>query len=445
MLRLLACSTASALAATFAVAQGGPSMPIRVTGPWSVAVGPGVVHLTGRAIVLAAEVAFDVPPSPVIEVTGETFAQLPLFNPNAGPWARGAKPSKLITEECTATGCLLPESFVIRSADGATYVLDQDYTLDGFWANFGRIEGGTIPADQPVLVDYRYSPHRLDSIVANERGAARLIVGEPNVGDMLPPTPAEGEVAIANLWVPGRAEQLTEENLFPIEALPPLAVEPTAGRLLPKTLAKLRAGEEVKIVAWGDSVTCGGGVGADQSLWYQYRFQKRLQERFPRAKVTMVTAGWGGQSSGGYMAAPPGGTYDFKREVLDSKPDLVTIEFVNDAGLNEEQTQTHYATIMEHMRSVPAEVILITPHLVRPDWLGVTTLKFDDDPRPYVKGLRRFARENDVALADASALWCRLYRQGIPYVTLEANSINHPDVRGMDLFVEALMGVFPEG
>jgi lysophospholipase L1-like esterase len=426
------------------VAQGGPSMPIRVTGAWSVAIGPGAVQLQGHEVRLAAEVPLDIPHAQVIEVKGEVFAQLPVFNPQAGPWARGAKPSKLITEECTATGCLIPEGFTVRSEAGEVYALDQDYTLDGFWANFGRIEGGTIPAGQKVLVDYRYSPHRLDSIVVNQKGEARLIVGEPGVGDMLLPVPGEGEIAIANIWVPGRTEQLSEENLFPIEALPDLAIEPTAEKCLPKTLAKLRAGQDVTIVSWGDSVTCGGGVGADQSLWYQYRFQKRLQERFPKANVKLLTAGWGGQSSRGYMEAPAGGAHDFRRDVLDPKPDLVTIEFVNDAYLNEEQTQTHYTEIMGHLNGIGAEVILITPHLVRPDWLGVKTLKFDEDPRPYVKGLRRFAAEHNIALADASARWCRLYRQGIPYVTLEANSINHPDVRGMDIFVEALMGVFPK-
>ena len=419
-------------------------MPIRVTGAWSVAIGPGAVQLQGHEVRLAAEVPLDIPHAQVIEVKGEVFAQLPVFNPQAGPWARGAKPSKLITEECTATGCLIPEGFTVRSEAGEVYALDQDYTLDGFWANFGRIEGGTIPAGQKVLVDYRYSPHRLDSIVVNQKGEARLIVGEPGVGDMLLPVPGEGEIAIANIWVPGRTEQLSEENLFPIEALPDLAIEPTAEKCLHKTLAKLRAGQDVTIVSWGDSVTCGGGVGADQSLWYQYRFQKRLQERFPKANVKLLTAGWGGQSSRGYMDAPAGGTYDFRRDVLDPKPDIVTIEFVNDAYLNEEQTQTHYTEIMGHLNGIGAEVILITPHFVRPDWMGLQTLKVDEDPRPYVKGLRRFARENGVALADASARWCRLYRQGIPYVTLEANSINHPDVRGMDIFVEALMGVFPK-
>ena len=440
----LGCLALAAMPAAIAAAQGGSSMPVQVAGAWSVTIGPGAVQLGGREIKLTAPVQFDIPPAPIVEVAGESHAGLPVFNPQAGGWMKGAKLKPLITQECTATGNLIPEGVVVRPEAGDAFVLDRDYALDGFWATLGRLEGGRIAEGQTVLIDYRYSPNRLDSIVVNEQGKARLIVGEPGVGSMLPPTPAEGEVAVANLWIPGRTELLTNENLFPIEALPELQTEPTAEQLLPKTLAKLRAGEEVKIVAWGDSVTNGGGVGGDQSLWYQYRFQARLQERFPKAKVTMLTAAWGGGNSRGYMDAPPGGAHDFKRDVLDPKPDLVTIEFVNDAYLNEEQTQTHYAEIMGHLSGIPAEVILITPHFVRPDWLGVKTLKLDEDPRPYVKGLRRFGAENHVAVADASALWCRLCRQGIPYVTLEANSINHPDVRGMDLFVQALMGVFPD-
>jgi hypothetical protein len=61
-----------------------------------------------------------------------------------------------------------------------------------------------------------------------------------------------------------------------------------------------------------------------------------------------------------------------------------------------------------------------------------------------VKGLRRFAAENHLALADASAEWCRLWRQGIPYITLEANSINHPDARGHKIFADVLINLFPD-
>jgi hypothetical protein len=76
--------------------------------------------------------------------------------------------------------------------------------------------------------------------------------------------------------------------------------------------------------------------------------------------------------------------------------------------------------------------------------MGVTTLKFDQDPRPYVKYLRNFAEHNHIAVADASRSWVKLWRQGIPYITLLMNSINHPDERGHQIFAEALINLFPE-
>jgi len=428
--------------------EAAQAIPLRVSGPWSVAVGPGAVELQGRQISIAEEVSLAVPEPEVISVKGEAHPNLPVFNEQTGGWRKGARLTQLITQECTATGLLVAESVVVRPAegDGAPFVPDQDYKIDGFWATLGRVEGGAIGAEQKVLIDYDYSPSQLHSLAVDGAGAVSLVVGEPGVGSIPPPELGEGQTAVANIWVPGLTAELTEENLFPIEP-GPAAEKPEPGvaeTLLPKTLAKLRAGEDVKIVAWGDSVTAGGGVGAQVELRYQNRFAELLRERFPQANVTMLTAGWGGQNSRGYMDAPKAGQYDFVRDVLEPQPDLVTIEFVNDAYLNEEQVQTHYAQIMGHMNGIGAEVILITPHLVRPDWLGMTTLKFDDDPRPYVKGLRRFAEENNVALADASVRWCRLWRQGIPYVTLEANSINHPDARGHEIFAQALIGLFPE-
>jgi lysophospholipase L1-like esterase len=424
------------------------AMPVRVSGPWEVAIGPGSVELQGRQITIGEEAVLQIPQPQTVSLKGELHPKLPVFDEQTGGWRKGARLKQLVTQECTATGLLVPESVVVRPAegDGEPFALDADYKMDGFWATLGRVEGGAIGPDQPVLIDYDYSPSQLHSIAADGENRLRLALGEPGMGSMLPPELEDGQVAIGNVWVPGRTEALTEENLFPIEPQPPVErpEQSIAERLLPKTLAKLRAGEDVKIVAWGDSVTAGGGVGAQVELRYQNRFAELLRERFPQANITMLTAGWGGQNSRGYMDAPRGGQYDFVRDVLEPKPDLVTIEFVNDAYLNEEQVQTHYAEIMGHLNGIGAEVILITPHLVRPDWMRMNTLKFDEDPRPYVKGLRRFAQENDIALADASIQWCRLWRQGIPYVTLEGNSINHPDARGHEIFARALIDLFPE-
>ncbi len=75
--------------------------------------------------------------------------------------------------------------------------------------------------------------------------------------------------------------------------------------------------------------------------------------------------------------------------------------------------------------------------------MGLTREReIDQDPRPYVQGLREFATKHDVALADASLRWGRLWRQGIPYSSLLVNSINHPNADGMKLFADALMALF---
>ena len=76
--------------------------------------------------------------------------------------------------------------------------------------------------------------------------------------------------------------------------------------------------------------------------------------------------------------------------------------------------------------------------------MGLTRERdIDNDPRPYVAGLRDFADKHPVALADASRRYGRLWRLGIPYSSLMLNSINHPDERGMKIFADSLMALFP--
>jgi lysophospholipase L1-like esterase len=420
-------------------------MPVQLTGDWQVTVGPGTVHLGGRDIAVAEPVAIAIAPPDKVVVTGEAHTDLPVFNPK-GNWRKGVYLSGVKAQECSTTELILEDSVVVKRDSGQVLARGKDYELDPFWGSIGRVEGGALEAGQKVLVDYAYVPERVDSIMALPDNTLKLVPGTPGVGAILPPAIPEGAVAIANLWHHGPAAKLDDSNLYPIDpgAFAPLAMTPVAERLLPRTLAKLRAGENVKIVAWGDSVTNGGGVGNRTELWYQNVFAKALGERFPQAKIELITAAWGGRSSAAYMDAPRGGDKDFIRDVLEPKPDLITVEFVNDAELSGDALRTHYTKIMGLLRGCEAEVILIAPHLVRPDWMNMPTAKFDEDPRPYVRDLKQFAADNNIALADASSLWTRLWRQGIPYMTMEANSINHPDARGQRLFSDALMALFPD-
>lgn len=431
----------SSLCAAEALVAPPQSMPVRIAGPWKIAVGPGRE--------LAAEAVFDVSPPERIAVRGEKFDSLPEFNEKAGGWMKGARPAKIITQECTATGALVPESLRVRPASdekATPFVLDKDYRVDPLWGTFGRVPGGAIAENTPISVDYDYFPERLDCIALDASGHARLVSGTPAMGSVLPPTLESGETALVYLFIRSGVTRLDNESIFPVQLSASAAPAPAgvAEKSLPKTLAKLRAGEKVVIVAFGDSVTCGGGVDRHPELFYQNRFAEALRKRFPRAKIEMRTAGWGGASSKRYMDAPRGGDYDYIRDVLDPHPDLVTIEFVNDAYLDEAGVAEHYGKILADLRGVGAEVIFITPHLVRPDWLKSDTLKVDTDPRAYVRGLIQLGARESIAVADASKEWCALWRQGLPYVTLLANSINHPDERGHAIFVKALIELFPE-
>jgi len=74
--------------------------------------------------------------------------------------------------------------------------------------------------------------------------------------------------------------------------------------------------------------------------------------------------------------------------------------------------------------------------------MGKTSARIEEDPRPYVAGVRAFAKKHDVALADASLRYCHLVKEGVPFITLMVNSLNHPDDRGHEMFALSLMELF---
>jgi lysophospholipase L1-like esterase len=287
---------------------------------------------------------------------------------------------------------------------------------------------------------------RLDSIIRRANGRLELRSGDPKAAAPVPPAVRPGETRLANIWLPGMPTNLSAKLLFPILEYsypePSRTVPSVAESLLPRTMTKLRSGERLRILAWGDSVTDGGYLPR-RDRW-QEQFVSRLQERFPMAQLELVTEAWGGRNTQSYTNEPPGSLHNYREKVLGARPDLVISEFVNDAGLSPRQVQERYGLFLADFKALNAEWILLTPHYVRPDWMGLDRERnVDEDPRPYVAGLRQFASSNRVALADASLRYGRLWRQGLPYTTVMLNSINHPDRRGMKLFADALMELFP--
>ena len=388
---------------------------------------------------------------PLVTVTAERHAALPFFNPTAGGWVKGAQLRGMQAQETTTPYLLDPDSFILRAGlepDANVFQRGKDYEIDLAWGTFGRVTNGVIKPDQAVFASYRHALARLDAVVLTRAGKIVLRQGEARAAAPGPPKIGAGERHLGNIWLPGRMTKLGPEHLFPIlESAYPEPPKPTpssAEQLLSKTMKKLQSGERLRLLAWGDSVTVGTYVPDWEHNRWQEQFVARLRERFPKADIELLPEAWGGRNTSSYLDEPPGSPHNYREKVLGAKPDLIVSEFVNDAGMNPQQVEERYGKLLADFQGIGAEWIILTPHYVRPDWMGLTRERdIDDDPRPYVTGLRQFAAKHSVALADASRRYGRLWRQGIPYNTLMLNSINHPDARGMRIFADALMELFP--
>jgi lysophospholipase L1-like esterase len=425
------------------------SVDVTLTGDWQVQVSIGRDDTSPGSQPLTA--TLHVVPPTSISVEAEKFDSLPLFNAQAAGWTKGARLQGVIAQECTSCGILNPKSLIVSTgpeSTAPTLELGKDYQADLEWGTFGRLPGGKVSEGQPVFVSYRYSPLRIDSVVLTDAGQVELREGVPHASTPAPPTLNPRDKRIANIFVPGRITKLEPEHVFPILESgypePPKPSPTKAEQLLPKTMAKLRAGGPVRILAWGDSVTDGGYLPDAEHTRWQAQFVARLQSRFPQAKIELVSEAWGGRSTASYLAEPAGSPHNYQEVVLGAKPDLIVSEFVNDAGLTPEQVEDRYGKFLADFTAIGAEWIILTPHYVRPDWMGLAAQRdIDVDPRPYVGALRDFTAKHRVALADASLRWGRLWRQGIPYNTLHMNTINHPNPDGMRLFADSLMWLFP--
>lgn len=382
----------------------------------------------------------------MLTVVAEKYTSVPVFNPKAGGWVKGAQLVGVKAQETTSPNLLDAASLTLRSgpeADASLVVRGVDYELDPAWGTFGRLPEGHIQPDQAVFASYRHAQMRLDSVVLGAGGSITVRQGEPRAAAPAAPVIKPGERNLGNIYLPGFISKLEPEHLFPVleQAYPERTIQKTP--VVTRLMSRLERGDHLRILAWGDSVTDAAYVTDQHTQRWQEQFAARLRQRFPKATIELLTQAWGGRNTASYLGEPAGSPHNYKETVLAVKPDLVISEFVNDANLRPEQVEERYSKLLADFKNIGAEWIILTPHYVRPDWMNLTREReIDDDPRPYVEGLRQFAANHDVALADASLRWGRLWRQGIPYGSLLLNAINHPNATGLGLFADALLALF---
>jgi len=343
------------------------------------------------------------------------------------------------TDERNITpGAYVPGSLEIRDPAWPRVHLTspQDYVVNDIWGAFEIPEKSRLKPGTKVRVSYQMSLRRIDSLYLDNDGQVQFFCGIPSPDCPKPIVPRCCLPLLANIYRPFNADRIEPHHVYtpsPDKLTPPPIIN--ADRLA-TVLARLRSGQDVTIVCWGDSVTVGGDSSSTETS-YVGLFESKLKERFGDANLKVINAGIGGSNTRRRFP-------DFQKEVLDYKPDLVTLEFVNDMGMDDAEMSERYPKILKSIRDAGAELLIVTPHFTRPDWMGLPNGR-GGDPRSAVAFLKRFARENNVPLADASKRWEQLEFQGIPYETLLKNGINHPNDRGHRIFAEELMRYFPIG
>ena len=392
----------------------------------------------------------DVAPSEFITIRNEPL-KLAAVKPNA--WASGTPLPGLLSGDprngigrITEEGALDPKSLILMH-NGQALVEGKDYLVDAKWGTLGLAPESSVTADDTVFATYRFYLLRLDSIVRTVDGKEFVRPGKSDVTAPHPPDLAAHEVRLANIYVPYASDgKSSHTDVLPVlEGQENVLTHSTSGRI-PRTLAKLTAGETVKIVCWGDSITAGGDA-SNPDARYPVVFARMLHEKYPSARVMVKAVAAGGSTSRMWLYPerfpyPLGNAKLSFASVLNEEPDLVTIEFANDAYIDAPQSlPAIYNDIFKQLTDAGAEIVIVTPSFFNLDYMKFQSYR-EQDSRPYDFFVRKFADDHRLGIADVSSRWEHLFKEGIPYFTYLENSINHPDNRGHLMFAEELMKNF---
>jgi lysophospholipase L1-like esterase len=396
----------------------------------------------------------DVDPAEIVTIAREDL-KLSASKPDG--WKSGTPLPGVLTgnpgselKQITEEGAFDPKSLVLRRGD-RVLAEGTDYLLDPQWAVLGIGPQSSITTADTVTASYRFSLLRLDSMVRGMDGKEYVKRGKSSITTPHPPDLVAGETRIANIYVPYYSDgKAANTLLFPVLETSASAKTLTTSMRIPKTMQKLQSGRRVRIVCWGDSITAGGDATLPKDR-YTALLQRALRTKFPQANVTVKSVAAAASTSRMWLY-PDKFPYTYRdqynpsvlswREVVKSKPDLVTIEFLNDSFIDDQNTFTHiYGDILARLKNEGTEVILITP-----SFANLAMMKFNSynqrDERLYTSLLRRLSVDHSLALADVSSRWDHLVTEGIPYTTYLVNGINHPDNRGHEIFVEELIKNF---
>lgn len=160
---------------------------------------------------------------------------------------------------------------------------------------------------------------------------------------------------------------------------------------------------------------------------YPHLLHEAIKGAYPKAVVNVVVTAIGGENS-------EEGAKRFSREVLNLKPDVVTIDYsLNDRRIGLDKAKVAWEEMIGAAKKADVKVILLTP-----SW--DQSVKLGDELDPLYKHADQvceLAKKHGVGLADSFGGFSKALKSGTALSSLMSQS-NHPNRAGHELILKEL-------
>ncbi|MCP4135144.1 MAG: hypothetical protein GY754_29510 [bacterium] len=197
---------------------------------------------------------------------------------------------------------------------------------------------------------------------------------------------------------------------------------------LESAIGRLESGESLKISALGDSLTYGWMVRKG----YIDFFEEMLAAKYRGGNFSIDNRGIPGNTA-------EDGIHRLRRDVLDSIPNLVLVQFaLNDMymGCSAERFKINIQTIVDSIRNdLDTEILLMTSVFINDE-------KENRMADEFYNKLEEISEKEAIPLARVHEYWKKKVREGTDHGSLVQMDQVHPTVEGYRLMAEAVMEVF---
>jgi hypothetical protein len=327
------------------------------------------------------------------------------------------------------TNPAVQSGLVINSAAHAVTVMAGSIYVNDKLVSVSSPQQIAVPAAPPDTL-------RLDTLYVSESGAVALAAGKPRKMAPEPGVNPADTLALAHVVVRGAAN-LSDNDILPISRDGSTTLFSDRGqnqKALAKTLAKLKANQPVKLMFWGDSITCGANASSPD-LGYAALAEKMIKQKFHADKLEIKNLGIGGTSVDTRLDK-------LEPELKSFQPDVMVVEFVNDIRVPIDKLDQCYARVNELAKNYNIEVLYVDPFYPSPTLSKLHTYAEESLGVPYYQFVRDRSKQYGWALADAAKRWDTVDREGFHADLLLQDGVVHLNDQGHHMLAEEVFKCF---